>query len=120
MNVSFDWNDWFSIFSSAIMFALFLLIKKYFPPVIVILIWVFNSVYVSSVDYFLSVSPFHLYYFGDNPTFEMSAVLFHLFMYPCASLLFLYGYDKGKLDKKKRLGTFCFGQDLRCFSNGFV
>jgi hypothetical protein len=67
----------------------------------VIVIWIFNITFVSSIDYFLIATPFKVYYFGDNPTYELSGALFHLFMYPCSSLLFLFGYDKFELYGKK-------------------
>lgn len=97
MNVTFDWNEWFFIISSLLIFLLFLLIHKYFSFVMIVMIWVYNLALVGTIDYFLVATPFKLYYFGDNPTYELSAALFHLFMYPCASLLFLFAYDKWKL-----------------------
>ncbi len=120
MNFTFDWNEWFFIIASSVIFFLFLLIRKYFNPVIVIIIWIFNITYVSTIDYFLVGTPFKLYIFGDNATYELSGALFHLFMYPCASLLFLYGYDKFELYGKKQYGIYCFGMPFRYFLNGFV
>jgi hypothetical protein len=101
MNITFDWNEWFFIITSAFIFLLYLLIRNYFPPVLVIIFWLFNVVVVSTIDYFLLSTPFKLYYFGDNRTYELSAALFHFLMYPCASLLFLFAYDKWKLYGKK-------------------
>lgn len=101
MNVTFDWNEWFFIISSALIFMLFLFIRKYFPPVMIIMIWIYNLTLVSSIDYFFIATPFKLYYFGDNPTYELSGALFHFFMYPCASLLFLFAYDKWSLYGRK-------------------
>jgi hypothetical protein len=101
MNVTFDWNEWFFIISSLISLSLFLLIRKYFSTAMIIIIWVYNIVLVSSIDYFCISTPFKLYYFGDNPTYELSGALFHLFMYPCASLFFLFIYDKWELYGKK-------------------
>ncbi|WP_163101105.1 hypothetical protein [Peribacillus alkalitolerans] len=101
MNVTFDWNEWFFIITSSIIILMFLLIRSYFPLVIVSIIWIFNITYVSTIDYFLLATPFKLYYFGDNPTYELSGALFHLFMYPCASILFLFAYDKWELYGKK-------------------
>ncbi|MBO7744803.1 hypothetical protein I8J29_11385 [Paenibacillus sp. MWE-103] len=97
MNVRFDWNEWYFILTSAIALASFIPIRAYFPRVVVILIWICNAGLVASTDYFLIATPFRLYYFGDNPSYELSGSLFHLFMYPCASLLFLYGYDRWRL-----------------------
>ncbi|MDQ0198734.1 hypothetical protein [Neobacillus ginsengisoli] len=108
MNFTFDWNEWFIIISSTIIFSMFLLIRKYFPPVLVIIIWVFNIEFVASIDYFLAATPFKLYYFSDNATYEASAALFHLFMYPSASLLFLYAYDKWELYGKKTVWYILF------------
>ncbi|ANX12417.1 hypothetical protein ABE41_010385 [Fictibacillus arsenicus] len=101
MNVNFDWNEWFFIITTSVIFSLFLLVRNYFPAVIVIIIWVYNIVYVSTIDYFLLATPFKLYYFSDNRTYELSGALFHLLMYPCASLLFLFGYDKWRFYGKK-------------------
>lgn len=101
MNVTFDWNEWFFIISSCIAFLLFLPIRKYFSPVIVTIIWVYNVTLVSTIDYFLLATPFKLYIFGDNPTYELSGALFHLLMYPISSLLFLFIYDKWKLSGKR-------------------
>lgn len=101
MNVTFDSNEWFFIIASTVIFSLFLLIRKYFPPAIMIIIWVCNIGYVSTIDYFLLATPFKLYFFGDNPSYELSGALFHLFLYPCASLLFLFAYDKWELFGKK-------------------
>lgn len=103
MNVTFDWNEWFFILSSFIVFLLFLPIRKYFPLVIIIIIWIYNIALVSTIDYFLLATPFKLYIFGDNPTYELSGALFHLFMYPCASFLFLFGYDRWELYGKKTI-----------------
>lgn len=97
MNVTFDWNEWFFIISSSAAILIFLFIRRYFPPVLVTIIWIYNITFVSSIDYFLLATPYKLYIFGDNPTYELSGALFHLFMYPIASLLFLYFYDKWKL-----------------------
>lgn len=115
MNVSFDWNEWFFIISSSIMFIIFLPIRKYFSPVIVTIIWVCNVVYVSTIDYFLLATPFKLYMFGDNPTYELSGALFHFFMYPCASLLFLFGYDKWGLYGKKTVWYVLFWTGFSVF-----
>lgn len=101
MNVTFDWNEWYFILTTAVVIILTLPIRKYFPPVIVIIIWIWNIGFVATIDYFLLATPFRLYIYGDNPTYEASGALYHLFMYPCASLLFLYGYDKFQLYGKK-------------------
>ena len=101
MNVTFDWNEWYFILTTAVIILLTIPIRKYFPRVIVIIIWIWNIGFVATIDYFLLATPFKLYIYGDNPTYEASGALYHLFMYPCASLLFLYGYDKFQLYGKK-------------------
>jgi hypothetical protein len=88
--------------------CLFLTIRKYFPPIMVIIIWVCNIGFVATIDYFLLATPFKLYIYGDNPSYEASGALFHLFMYPCASLLFLFGYDKFELYGKKTVWYILF------------
>ncbi|WML48699.1 hypothetical protein RCG23_00675 [Neobacillus sp. PS3-34] len=115
MNFTFDWNEWFFIIASSVIFFLFLFIRKYFNPVIVIIIWIFNITYVSTIDYFLVGTPFKLYIFGDNASYELSGALFHLFMYPCASLLFLYGYDKFELYGKKTIWYILFWNAFSLF-----
>jgi hypothetical protein len=101
MDVTFDWNEWYFIITTVIILSLFYLIRKYFPFVIVMIIWLCNVVYVATIDYFLLATPFKLYIFGDNPTYELSGALFHFFMYPCASIIFLFIYDKFELYGKK-------------------
>lgn len=108
MNVTFDWNEWFFIITTTIIISLFLPIRTYFSPVIVVIIWIFNIAFVSTIDYFLLATPFKLYIFGDNPTYELSGALFHLFMYPCASIIFLYVYDKWELYGKKTVWYILF------------
>jgi hypothetical protein len=101
MNFTFDWNEWFFIITTVIFFSLFWVIRKYFPPIIVLIIWVYNMAFVASIDYCLLASPFKLYYFSDNKTYEFSGALYHLFVYPCASILYMYVYDKWELYGKK-------------------
>lgn len=101
MNVNFDGNEWFFILTSLVMVCLFSFIGNYFPTIIVLIVWVFNIGYVATLDYILLATPFKLYYFGDNKTYEFSGALFHLLMYPSASLIFLYGYDKWELKGAK-------------------
>ncbi|MEH7438762.1 hypothetical protein V7182_14925 [Neobacillus drentensis] len=101
MNVTFDWNEWYFILTTAVVILFTLPIRKYFPLVIVIIIWIWNIGFVATIDYFLLATPFRLYIYGDNPTYEASGALYHLFIYPCASLLFLFGYDKFQLYGKK-------------------
>lgn len=101
MNFTFDWNEWFMIISTGFLLVLFLMIRKYFHPVVTIVIWVFTIALVESLDYFLAATPFKLYYFSDNPTYEPSATLIHLMLYPSFSMIFLYIYDKWKLQGMK-------------------
>lgn len=101
MNVTFDWNEWYFIITTLMILSLFYPIRKYFPPVMVIIIWIFCIGFVSTIDYFLLATPFKMYYFSDNTTYELSGALYHFFMYPCASILFLFGYDKWELHGKK-------------------
>jgi hypothetical protein len=97
MNATFNWNEWFFILSSAAALCLFLLIRSYFSPVMLIVLWVYNLELVGTIDYFFIATPFKLYYFGDNTSYELSGALFHFFMYPSASVIFLFIYDKWKL-----------------------
>ncbi|WP_308636888.1 hypothetical protein [Paenibacillus silvisoli] len=97
MNVTFDWNEWFAILASAVGFLVFLAVRSYFSAAMVVIVVMYNIFLVASIDYFLIATPFNVYIFGDNPTYELSGALFHLFMYPSASLLFLFVYDKFEL-----------------------
>jgi hypothetical protein len=75
MNFTFDWNEWFFIVTTIIFLSLFLLIRKYFPPIIVNIIWVINIGLVSTIDYFLLATPFKLYIY---PLFAiLLIILFH-------------------------------------------
>ncbi|MFC5450588.1 hypothetical protein [Paenibacillus aestuarii] len=56
---------------------------------------------VATIDYFFITSPYKLYYFGDNTSYELSAALYHFFVYPCSSAVFLFIYDKWKLYGRK-------------------
>lgn len=94
MNVTFDWNEWFMIISSLGLFIVFLFIRKFFHPLFIIIIWVTNVAFVETIDYFLASTPFKWYYFSDNPSYEPSAALFHVILYPSFSFIFLYFYDK--------------------------
>lgn len=105
MNFTFDWNEWYNIIMSSLFFSLFFLIRKYFPPAMIAVIWVYNVTLIGTIDYFLVASPFQLFYFLDNKSYEISAALYHWFVYPCAALLFLYGYDKWELHGKKTVWT---------------
>ncbi|TVY10750.1 hypothetical protein [Paenibacillus cremeus] len=101
MNVTFDWNEWFSILSSIGAILIFWPIRSYFSTVLLIVIFTYNLALVATIDYFLIATPFHLYYFGDNTSYEASGALFHFFMYPASSILFLFIYDKWKLYRLK-------------------
>ncbi|MDF2963713.1 MAG: hypothetical protein K0S39_5448 [Paenibacillus sp.] len=115
MNVIYDWNEWFMIISSVVLVSLYLCIRKYFHPIITIIIWVYSVAFVETIDYFLVGSPFKLYYFSDNETYEPSAVLIHLTQYPCSSLLFLYFYDRWKLNGYKCVGYILIWNGIAIF-----
>jgi hypothetical protein len=115
MNVTFDWNEWFFIITTTMILLLFYPIRKYFSPVMVTIIWVCNIGFVSTIDYFLLATPFKLYIFGDNATYELSGALFHLFMYPCASIIFLYLYDKFEIYGKKTVWYILFWTGFSLF-----
>jgi hypothetical protein len=104
MNWTFDWNEWFMILSTIVFLIPLFFILKHFSWVTTIMIWAYSVVYVETIDYFLVGTPFKLYYFSDNETYEPSAVLIHLTQYPCSSLIFLYFYDRWKLRGYKLIG----------------
>jgi hypothetical protein len=101
MNVTYDWNEWFSLLSTIVVFLLYFPIRKYFHPLSTTIIWISCIAFVESIDYFLAGSPFKTYYFGDNDTYEPSTVLIHFVQYSCSSLIFLCFYDKWKLHSFK-------------------
>jgi hypothetical protein len=102
MNFHFDWNEWFVVICSVVAMTMFFMIRKHFKPMTVVMIWMFNFVFVASLDYGLAATPFELYYCGDNETYEPIATFAHLFLYPPFSFLLLYLYDKWNLGEKKR------------------
>lgn len=120
MNVTFDWNEWFFILTSAIVILLFLPIRKYFPPVLVIIIWVYNLALVATIDYFLLATPFRMYIFGDNPTYELSGALFHFFMYPCSALIFYLAMTAGNSMARSLFGTYWAGVHFPYSLNGLL
>jgi hypothetical protein len=67
----------------------------------IIIIWIFNIAFLETIDYFLAATPFELYYFGDNSTYEVSTALIHGFLYPSFSMIFLFFYDKFQLQGRK-------------------
>lgn len=103
VNVTFDWNEWYFIITSSVGIGCFLFIRKYFPLIVVVIVWIYNVALVATIDYVILATPFKLYYFGDNRTYELSGALYHFIMYPCASLLFLYVYDSWKLSGIQRV-----------------
>lgn len=94
MNYNFGLNDWVMIVSSFVVFCIFLMIRKHFHPIVIIVIWIFMIAFVEAIDYFLAASPFKVYYCGDNITYEPATGVIHLFLYPGYSFIFLYMYDK--------------------------
>lgn len=97
MNFTFDGNEWFMVLTSAAAFIAILAVRKHFRPVTLMIIWLFGIVYVETIDYALGGTPFKLYYCADNFTYEPAAAVIHVFLYPSFMFVFLYGYDKLKL-----------------------
>lgn len=110
------WNEWFPIITSIVLMSLFMIIRKHFDPIVTIILWVFNTAYVATVDYALAATPFALYYCGDNETYEPIATWIHLFLYPPCSFLFLYFYDKWNI-RGMKLALYIAG--WTCFSTVF-
>jgi len=101
MNFTFDWNEMFMIISTVLTFLIFWAIRKYFHPIMIIVIWIFNLAFLETIDYFLAATPYDLYYFGDNSTYEASTALIHVFLYPSFSMIFLFFYDKFQVQGRK-------------------
>lgn len=101
MNFRFDMNEWFVVVSSIVVLFCFLLVRKHFRPVVILVIWVFNVTFVATIDYALAATPFHVYDCLDNETYEPMALVSHVFMYTPFSFIFLYFYDKWSIHGKK-------------------
>lgn len=115
MNFTWDWNEWFMMISAIVCLAIYFPIRKFFHPIVTIIIWIFSIAFVESIDYFLAGSPFTTYYFSDNPTYEPSTVIFHLTVYPSFSLIFLYFYAKWQLRGIKFVWYLIFWTALSIF-----
>jgi hypothetical protein len=115
MRFTFDWNEYFIIGAGMLFLSLFFPIRKYFHPVIVIIIWIYCIAYVETIDYFLIKSPYKLYYFGDNKTYQPSVAFIHLTFYPSASIIFLYIYDKWEFYGKKTIWYLVFWAGFSVF-----
>ncbi|MGG1518863.1 hypothetical protein ABE504_25865 [Paenibacillus oryzisoli] len=103
MNFHIDWNEWFVVICSVIAMLLFFWIRKHFNPIMIVIIWTFNVVFVATLDYGLAATPFELYYCGDNVSYEPITAIAHVFMYTPFSFVFLFLYDEWHLrDKKNR------------------
>lgn len=117
MNFHFDWNEWFVVICSVVMMTVFWFIRKHFQAITIVIIWMFNVVFVASFDYQLAATPLELYYCGDNVTYEPIATFAHLFLYPPFSFLLLYLYDKWKLrETKHRLRLILYVTGWTAFS----
>jgi hypothetical protein len=106
MNFTIDGNEWFMFLTSLAGFYIILRLRKHFHPVTLMIIWIFTISYVETIDYFLGATPFKAYYCADNFTYEPAAAIIHAFLYPCASFLFLYFYDKKKIRGKWLAGYY--------------
>ncbi len=101
MNYKFDFNEWYTLIASIILTALFLIIRKHFRPIVILMIWVFNVSLVASIDYALASTPFKTYYCLDNETYEPMGAVAHVFLYTPFSFFFLYFYDKWSIRGKR-------------------
>jgi len=97
VNFTWDWNEWFMVITSVAATSLFLLIRKSFPTVLIIAIWVYITTMVATADYFIAATPFKLYYCADNTSYEPTATMIHVFTYPPFAFFLLYFYERWKL-----------------------
>jgi hypothetical protein len=77
--------------------SLYFMVRKHFPPVVTIVIWVYMIAFVETIDYGVAFTPFRIYYCGDNITYEPSGTVLHFLVFPPFSFFFLYFYDKWRL-----------------------
>lgn len=50
MNFKFDFNEWYVLISSIILMSFFFIIRKHFPYLVILILWIFNVVYVATID----------------------------------------------------------------------
>ncbi|WP_438444216.1 hypothetical protein [Gorillibacterium sp. sgz5001074] len=101
MNFRFDGNEWFVVVCSIVLLTCVWIIRKHFPPMLMVLLWIYNLAFVATIDYALAATPFHIYDCLDNETYEPMATYAHLFMYTPYSFIFLYFYDKWSISRRK-------------------
>lgn len=113
MHYVWNWNEWNVVILSAVVMSVFLTIRKHFRPIVIAMVWLFSATYLSTLDYALAATPFHLYDCGDNATYEPITAIAYLFMYSPFSFAVLYTYDKWEV-RGKKLALFLAG--WTCFS----
>ncbi|TYP73241.1 hypothetical protein [Paenibacillus methanolicus] len=106
MNFRFDGNEWFVVACSIVLLTYVWIIRKHFQPMLMLILWVYNLVFVATLDYALAATPFHLYDCMDNATYEPMAAYAHAFLYTPYSFIFLYYYDKWSINRNKRVLLF--------------
>ena len=97
MDFKFNFNEWYVLISSIIMMSFFFVIRKHFSSIVILMLWIFNVVFVATIDYAIAATPFHVYDCLDNETYEPMAAFAHVFLYTPFSFVFLYFYDKWKI-----------------------
>jgi VanZ family protein len=106
MNFKFDFNEWYVLISAIILMAFFMVIRKHFSNIVILTLWIFNVVYVATIDYAVAGTPFHVYDCLDNETYEPMAAFAHVFLYTPFSFILLYFYDKLRIHGKKRIALY--------------
>jgi hypothetical protein len=101
MNYRFDGNEWFVVACSIVLLTYVWIIRKHFPLILIIVLWMYQITFVATLDYALAATPFHLYDCLDNATYEPMATYSHIFLYAPYSFIFLYYYDKWSISRNK-------------------
>jgi hypothetical protein len=95
----FDENEWFTIFTTILVFSLFFFLHKrnktlFHTEIIGILL--FNLLFTTVGDYFLAMEPYDFYDTVDRDSGEIMDVLLQNIVYPFTLLILMNYYAKNK------------------------
>lgn len=93
---SFDANEWFIIVGLIVGYTMIILLRKRFPTMIFVLVFLFSITVAKLFDATLGVPPFELYDINDWPKLDLMDILIHL-LYPPFAYLFVYLYDMWRI-----------------------
>jgi hypothetical protein len=93
--VRFDLNEWFVIAVTVLGWSVYLLLRDRFSLIVLIGLWLFNYYLGQTVDFAIALGPpIDLYDYNDVPQYEWIDVVMHLFTYPAAELIVVWGYAR--------------------------